>query len=243
MNTINVPYNLNIKSLTIIFKGFFVFGVIFLFSGLFLGLLYELYGYSNLEVDNMALTLWYIFYFYCSYFFGYCFLKNIYDRNFDCVNLNQVFNWVLLLLVAYYLVILKRYYFDDVKHGLYGLRLYFGFIYPFWILTPIFILKKKSGFYAYVCAALCIVEATFWFLLFKLNGSTFYESPSFTGMLISSAIFSLSFPWYVIWLQKIDFKKYTSLLFIKKYKFISRAISLIGIFLGGIFMFLFYFTF
>ncbi|WP_332605354.1 hypothetical protein [Acinetobacter sp. ESBL14] len=225
----------------IILKGFSTFGLIFIFSGFYLGFSIELYSYTGLNIDNFALAVWYLSYFYISYLLGFCILKQVYIRNKDNICFDKVSILIYFLLAAYYFLIFPRYYFFDGKHDLYGFRLMLGFIYPFWILTPLFFSNFKTKFNVYLCVFLCIAEIIFWFLFFKTSGFDFYKRPTFVSVMISSLIFTLTFPRYLSWLKKIDVDKWVTPLFLKKERAISWIISWIAIVSGGLFMLLFYF--
>ncbi|MFC3171639.1 hypothetical protein [Acinetobacter vivianii] len=228
---------------TIILKGFSTFGLIFIFSGFYLGFSIELYSYTGLNIDNVALTVWYLSYFYISYLLGFCILKQVYIRNKDNISLDKVSILIYFLLAAYYFLIFPRYYLFDGKHDLYGFRLMLGFIYPFWILTPLFLSNSKVKFNVYLCLVLCIAEIIFWILFFKVNISDFYKRPNFLIVVISSLIFTLTFPRYLSWLQKIDVDKWVAPFFLKQERILSKVISWLAIVLGGLFMFLFYLCF
>ncbi len=229
------------KSYSIVFKAFNVFGLIFLLFSFFLGLSVELYNYSGLESDDIALAIWYITYFYVAYLLGFCMLKQVYIRNKDNIYFDKVRALIYFLLAAYYFLIFPLYYFFDGKHDLYGFRFMLGFIYPFWILTPLFLSNFKVKFNVYLCIVLCMAEIIFWFLFFKISGSDFYKRPTFVSVMISSLIFTLTFPWYLSWLQKVDVDKWVAPLFLKKERAISWIISWIAIVSGGLFMLFFYF--
>lgn len=228
------------KFYPIVFKCFTIFGLIFVLFSFFLGLSVGLYNYSGLELDGIAQFIWYITYFYFAYLLGFCLLKHVYIRNKDNISFGKVEILIYLLLAAYYLFVFPRYYLFNGKHDLYGFRYMLGFIYPFWILTPLFLSHSKVKFNVCLCVMLCIVEIIFWILFFKINISDFYKSTNFVIVLISSLIFTLTFPWYLSWLQKIDVNKWVAPLFFKKERFISKVISWIAIVLGGLFIFLFY---
>lgn len=202
-----------------------------------------MYNYSGLELDDIAQFIWYITYFYFAYLLGFCILKQVYIRNKDNICFDKVRVLIYFLLVAYYFLIFFRYYFFDIEHDLYGFRLMLGFIYPFWILTPLFLFNSKVKFNVYLCIVLCIVEIIFWFLFFKISGSDFYKRPTFVSVMISSLIFTLTFPRYLSWLQKIDVDKWVAPFFIKQERILSKVISWLAIVLGGLFMFLFYLCF
>ncbi|WP_333977667.1 hypothetical protein [Acinetobacter colistiniresistens] len=200
-----------------------------------------MYNYSGLESDDIALAIWYITYFYVAYLLGFCMLKQVYIRNKDNIYFDKVRALIYFLLAAYYFLIFPRYYFFDGKHDLYGFRFMLGFIYPFWILTPLFLSNFKVKFNVYLCIVLCMAEIIFWFLFFKISGSDFYKRPTFVSVMISSLIFTLTFPWYLSWLQKVDVDKWVAPLFLKKERAISWIISWIAIVSGGLFMLFFYF--
>jgi hypothetical protein len=244
MKTImNSDLNEKDSPFSIVLKGFSTFGLIFVFSGFYLGLSIELYSFSGLNVDNVALVVWYITYFHVAYFLGFCILKQVYIRNKDNICFDKVRVLIYFLLVAYYFLIFLQYYFFDMKHDLYGFRFMLGFIYPFWILTPLFFSNFKTKFNVYLCIFLCIAEIIFWFLFFKTGGSDFYKRPTFVSVMISSLIFTLTFPRYLTWLQKIDVDKWVAPLFLKQERIISKMLSWIAMVLGSLFMFLFYLCF
>ncbi|MCH7295607.1 hypothetical protein MMO41_09825 [Acinetobacter sp. ANC 5442] len=244
MKTImNSDLNEKDSPFAIILKGFPTFGLIFIFSGFYLGLSVELYSYTGLNIDNIALAVWYITYFYVAYLFGFCILKQVYIRNKDNICFDKVRILIYFLLASYYFLIFPRYYFLDGTHDLYGFRFMLGFIYPFWILTPLFFSNSKFKFNVYLCIVLCIVEIIFWILFFKVNFSDFYKRSTFVSVMISSLIFTLTFSWYLSWLQKIDVDKWVAPFFLKQERIISKILSWIAMVLGGLFMFLFYLTF
>ncbi|EXH13975.1 MULTISPECIES: hypothetical protein [Acinetobacter] len=221
------------SSIFIIIKGFFIFGLIWLLS-------LVLYGLINFESYYSSII--YLINFYITYFIGYFVFKNVIGSS-DCNDVDRVKYLSLILFFIYYIIVFPRYYLLEGKHDLYGFRLIFGFIYPIWILTPIFITNPKSKFYVYLCILLCTLEVIFWILFFKMSGSEFYKRPSFVSVLISSFIFALTFPWYLSWLRKIDIKKWTFPFFFKENSFISKLISWVAIGFGSFFMFLFFFFF
>lgn len=244
MKTImNSDLNEKDSPFAIILKGFSTFGLVFVLFSFFLGISVGLYNYSGLELDDIAQFIWYITYFYFAYLLGFFILKHVYIRNKDNICFDKVRVLIYFLLVAYYFLIFFRYYFFDIEHDLYGFRLMMGFIYPFWILTPLFLFNSKVKFNVYLCIVLCIVEIIFWILFFKVNVSDFYKRPNFVIVVISSLIFTLTFPRYLSWLQKIDVDKWVAPLFFKKERIISKILSWIAMVLGGLFMFLFYLIF
>ncbi|GEM_PF-2066357 len=224
-------------------KSFAIFGLIFILFSFFSGLSVGLYNYSGLELDGIAQFIWCITYFYFAYLLGFCLLKHVYMRNKDNISFGKVEILTYLLLAAYYLFVFPRYYFFNGKHDLYGFRFILGFIYPFWILTPLFFSNFKAKFNVCLCVFLCIGEIIFWFLFFKIGGSDFYKRPTFVSVMISSIIFTLTFPRYLSWLQKIDVDKWVAPFFLKQERIISKMLSWIAMVLGGLFMFLFYLCF
>ncbi|KZA56316.1 hypothetical protein LV49_03552 [Acinetobacter baumannii] len=143
----------------------------------------------------------------------------------------------------YYVIVPLRCFLVEIHDGLYGFRLGFGFVFPFWILTPIFITNLKDKFYIYLCVLLCALEVIFWILFSKMSGSEFYKRPLSVAIFVSSLIFVLTFPWYLSWLREIDINKWVLPFFFKEDRFISKLISWVAIGLGSCFMFLFYLFF
>lgn len=217
----------------IITKNLFIFGslwVLFLFL------------YGIFDPESYFSIFIYLINFYITYFFGYLIFKPI-VTNLDSNTLNRVKFLSLLLLALYYIIVPLRCFLFDINNDLYGLRLGFGFIYPFWILTPTFITNLKNKFYIYLCVLLCALEVIFWILFFKMSGSEFYKRPPSVGMFVSSLIFALTFPWYLSWLREIDINKWVLPFFFKEDRFISKLISWVAIGLGCFFMFFFYLCF
>lgn len=161
----------------------------------------------------------------------------------DDNSVKRVGDLSLILFFLYYIIVFPRYYFLDGDHDLYGFRLGFGFVFPFWTLTPIFITNLKNKFYIYLCVLLCVLEVIFWVMFFKMSESEFYKRPSSVAMFTSSLVFALTFPWYLSWLREIDINKWVLPFFFKEDRFISKLISWVVIGLGSLFMFLFYLFF
>lgn len=228
------------KSYLVILKSFTVFGVIFLIFGFLLGVSLGVNNYSGLEFDNIAQFIWYIIYFYLSYLLGFFIFKQVYIRNKGDFYFNEIKFLAYFLLFFYYFAVLFRTDFLNTNNIFYGFRFMLGFICPFWILMPLFLTNVKSKIDVYFCVLICVAEIIFWVVYFKIDGSDFYKSPNFVIVLMSSLIFTLTFPWYLSWLQKIDVNKWMAPLFFKKERFISKVISWIAIVLGGLFIFLFY---
>ncbi|WP_430613832.1 hypothetical protein [Acinetobacter baumannii] len=135
--------------------------------------------------------------------------------------LNQVKFLSLIFFTLYYVIVPLRCFLVEIHDGLYGFRLGFGFVFPFWTLTPIFITNQKNKFYIYLCVLLCALEVIFWILFSKMSGSKFYKRPLSVAMFVSSLIFALTFPWYLSWLREIDIKKWVLPCFFKEDRFIS----------------------
>ncbi|PIL61537.1 hypothetical protein, partial [Acinetobacter baumannii] len=184
----------------------------------------------------------YLISFYATYFFGYLISKPI-VADLDSNTLNQVKFLSLIFFTLYYVIVPLRCFLVEIHDGLYGFRLGFGFVFPFWTLTPIFITNQKNKFYIYLCVLLCALEVIFWILFSKMSGSEFYKRPLSVAMFVSSLIFALTFPWYLSWLREIDIKKWVLPCFFKEDRFISKIVSWVTIGLGSCFMSLFYFFF
>ncbi|MFI8146838.1 hypothetical protein [Acinetobacter sp. ABJ_C5_2] len=234
MHVVIEPSVLRTKSpFFIIAKNFFIFGLLWILSSFLYGV-FDYESYSSIFI--------YLISFYATYFFGYLISKPIVS-DLDSNTLNRVKFLSLIFFTLYYVIVPIRCFLVEIHHGLYGLRLMFGFIYPFWILTPIFITNLKNKFYIYLCVLLCALEVIFWILFFKMSGSEFYKRPSSVAMFTSSLVFALTFPLYLSWLKKIDINKWVLPFFFKEDRFISKLISWVVIGLGSLFMFLFYLFF
>lgn len=234
MHVVIEPSVLRTKSpFFIIAKNFFIFGLLWILS-LFLYGVFDYESYSSIFI--------YLISFYAVYFLGYLILKPVVtDLDYDSVK--RVSNLSLILFALYYVIVPLRGFLVEIHDGLYGLRLMFGFIYPIWILTPIFITNPKNKFYIYLCVLVCALEVIFWILFFKMTGSKFYKDPLSVSMFAGNFIFALTFPLYLSWLRKIDINKWVLPFFFKEHRFISKLISWVVIGLGSFFMFLFYLFF
>lgn len=234
MHVVIEPSVLRTKSpFFIIAKNFFIFGLFWILS---------LFLYGVFDYESYFSIFTYLISFYAIYFFGYLILKPVVtDLDYDSVK--RVSNLSLILFALYYVIVPLRSFLVEIHDGLYGLRLMFGFIYPFWILTPIFIINLKNKFYIYLCVLLCALEVIFCILFFKMSGSEFYKRLSSVAMFTSSLVFALTFPLYLSWLKKIDINKWVLPFFFKEDRFISKLISGVVIGLGSLFMFLFYLFF
>ncbi|MEO9278504.1 hypothetical protein ABFY81_01145 [Acinetobacter sp. WA-87] len=217
----------------IIAKNFFIFGLLWILSSFLYGV-FDYESYSSIFI--------YLISFYATYFFGYLISKPI-VLDLDSNTFNRVKFLSLIFFALYYVIIPLRFFLFDINNELYGFRVGFGFVFPFWTLTPIFITNLKNKFYIYLCVLLCALEVIFWILFFKMSGSEFYKRPSFVAMFTSSLVFALTFPWYLSWLREIDINKWVLPFFFKEYRFTSKLISWIAIGLGSLFMFLFYLFF
>ncbi|YCO58459.1 hypothetical protein ACL9Z5_001740 [Acinetobacter calcoaceticus] len=173
-------------------------------------------------------------------FFGYLISKPI-VLGLDFNTLNRVKFLSLIFFALYYIIISLRFFLFDINNDLYGFR--FGFVFPFWTLTPIFITNLKNKFYIYLCVLLCALEVIFWVMFFKMSESEFYKRPSSVAMFTSSLVFALTFPWYLSWLREIDINKWVLPFFFKEDRFISKLISWVVIGLGSLFMFYSIFSF
>lgn len=234
MHVVIEPSVLRTKSpFFIIAKNFFIFGLLWILS-LFLYGVFDYESYSSIFI--------YLISFYTTYFFGYLILKSV-VTDLDDNSVKRVRNLSLILFSLYYVIVFPRYNFLGGDHDLYGLRLMFGFIYPVWILTPIFITNPKNKLYIYLCVLLCVLEVIFWILFFKISGSKFYKNPLSVSMFAGTLIYALTFPLYLFWLRKIDINKWVLPFFFKEHRFISKLISWVAIGLGSSFMFLFYLCF
>ncbi|MEQ1110094.1 hypothetical protein [Acinetobacter seifertii] len=234
MHVVIEPSVLRTKSpFFIIAKNFFIFGLLWILS-LFLYGVFDYESYSSIFI--------YLISFYAVYFLEYLILKPVVtDLDYDSVK--RVSNLSLILFALYYVIVPLRGFLVEIHHDLYGLRLMFGFIYPIWILTPIFITNPKNKFYIYLCVLVCALEVIFWILFFKMTGSKFYKDPLSVSMFAGNFIFALTFPLYLSWLRKIDINKWVLPFFFKEHRFISKLISWVVIGLGSFFMFLFYLFF
>jgi len=217
----------------IIAKNFFIFGLLWILSSFLYGV-FDYESYSSIFI--------YLISFYTTYFFGYLISKPIVS-DLDSNTLNRVKFLSLIFFTLYYVIVPIRCFLVEIHHGLYGFRLDFGFVFPFWTLTPIFITNLKNKFYIYLCVLLCALEVIFWVMFFKMSGSEFYKRPSSVAMFTSSLVFALTFPWYLSWLREIDINKWVLPFFFKEDRFISKLISWVAIGLGSFFMFLFYLFF
>lgn len=217
----------------IIAKNFFIFGLLWILSSFLYGV-FDYESYSSIFI--------YLISFYATYFFGYLISKPIVS-DLDSNTLNRVKFLSLIFFALYYVIIPLRFFLFDINNDLYGFRLVFGFVFPFWTLTPIFITNLKNKFYIYLCVLLCALELFFWLIFFKMSVSEFYKRPSSVAMFTSSLIFALTFPWYLSWLREIDINKWVLPFFFKEDRFISKLISWVAIGLGSCFMFLFYLFF
>ncbi|MEQ1343765.1 hypothetical protein [Acinetobacter seifertii] len=217
----------------IIAKNFFIFGLLWILSSFLYGV-FDYESYSSIFI--------YLISFYAIYFFGYLISKPI-VLDLDSNTLNRVKFLSLIFFALYYIIVPLRCFLVEIHHGLYGFRLGFGFVFPFWILTPIFITNLKNKFYIYLCVLLCALEVIFWVMFFKMTESEFYKRPSSVAMFTSSLVFALTFPWYLSWLREIDINKWILPFFFKEDRFISKLISGVVIGLGSLFMFLFYLFF
>jgi len=228
------PSVLRTKSpFSIIAKNFFIFGLLWILSSFLYGV-FDYESYSSIFI--------YLISFYAIYFFGYLISKPIL-ADLDSNTLNRVKFLSLIFFALYYIIIPLRFFLFDINNDLYGFRLGFGFIFPFWTLTPIFITNLKNKFYIYLCVLLCALEVIFWVMFFKMSESEIYKRPSSVAMFTSSIIFALTFPWYLSWLREIDINKWVLPFFFKEDRFISKLISWIVIGLGSLFMLLFYLFF
>lgn len=217
----------------IITKNFFIFGLLWILS---------LFLYGDFDTKSYFFIFIYLISFYATYFFGYLISKPI-VADLDSNTLNRVKFLSLIFFTLYYVIVPLRCFLVEIHDGLYGFRLGFGFGFPFWTLTPIFITNLKNKFYIYLCVLLCTLEVIFWILFFKISGSEFYKRPLSVGMFVGSLIFALTFPWYLSWLREIDINKWVLPFFFKEDRFISKLISWVAIGLGSFFMFLFYLFF
>lgn len=217
----------------IIAKNFFIFGLLWV---LFLFL------YGVFDPESYFFIFIYLISFYATYFFGYLISKPIVS-DLDSKTLNRVKFLSLIFFALYYVIIPLRFFLFDINNDLYGFRLGFGLVFPFWTLTPIFITNLKNKFYIYLCILLCALEVIFWVIFFKMSDSEFYKRSSSVAMFTSSLIFALTFPWYLSWLREIDINKWVLSFFFKEDRFISKLISWIAIGLGSCFMLLFYLCF
>jgi len=217
----------------IIAKNFFIFGLLWILS---------LFLYGDFDTKSYFFIFIYLISFYATYFLGYLISKPIL-ADLDSNTLNHVKFLSLIFFTLYYVIVPLRCFLVEIHDGLYGFRLGFGFVFPFWTLTPIFIINLKDKFYIYLCVLLCALEVIFWILLSKMSGSEFYKRPLSVAMFVDSLIFALTFPWYLSWLREIDIKKWVLPFFFKEDRFISKVISWVTIGLGSCFMFLFYFFF
>ncbi|MDV7459332.1 hypothetical protein R4643_17885 [Acinetobacter baumannii] len=217
----------------IIAKNFFIFGLLWILS---------LFLYGVFYYDSYYSIIIYLISFYATYFFGYLISKPI-VADLDSNTLNQVKFLSLIFFTLYYVIVPLRCFLVEIHDGLYGFRMGFGFVFPFWTLTPIFITNLKDKFYIYLCVLLCALEVIFWILFSKMSGSEFYKRPLSVAIFISSIIFALTFPWYLSWLREIDINKWVLPFFFKGDRFISKLISWVAIGLGSCFMFLFYLFF
>ncbi len=131
MHVVIEPSVLRTKSpFFIIAKNFFIFGLLWILS-LFLYGVFDYESYSSIFI--------YLISFYAVYFLGYLILKPVVtDLDYDSVK--RVSNLSLILLVIYYIIIPLRCFLVEIHDGLYGLRLMFGFISPFWILHQFLLL-------------------------------------------------------------------------------------------------------
>lgn len=217
----------------IIAKNFFIFGLLWILSSFLYGV-FDYESYSSIFI--------YLISFYAIYFFGYLISKPIL-ADLDSNTLNRVKFLSLIFFALYYVIIPLRFFLFDINSELYGFRVGFGFVFPLWTLTPIFITNLKNKFYIYLCVLLCAIEVIFWVMFFKMSGSEFYKRPSSVAMFTSSLVFALTFPWYLSWLREIDINKWVLPFFFKEDRFISKLISWVVIGLGSLFMFLFYLFF
>jgi len=217
----------------IITKNFFIFGLLWILSS---------FLYGVFDYDSYSSIFIYLISFYAIYFFGYLISKPIL-ADLDSNTLNRVKFLSLIFFALYYVIVPLRCFLFEIQHDLYGFRLFFGFVFPFWTLTPIFITNLKNKFYIYLCVLLCALEVIFWKLFFKMSESEFYKIPLSVGMFTSSLVFALTFPWYLSWLREIDINKWVLPFFFKEDRFISKLISRVAIGLGSFFMFLFYLFF
>lgn len=234
MHVVIEPSALRTKSpFFIIAKNFFIFGLLWILS---------LFLYGVFDYESYFSIFIYLTSSYATYFFGYLIFKPV-VTDLDDNSVKRVENLSLILLALYYVIVPLRSFLVEIHHGLYGLRLMFGFIYPFWILTPIFITNLKNKFCIYLCVLLCALEVIFWILFFKMSGSEFYKTPLSVCMFAGVLIFALTFPLYLSWLKKIDINKWILPFFFKEDRFISKLISGVVIGLGSLFMFLFYLFF
>lgn len=217
----------------IIAKNFFIFGLLWILSS---------FLYGVFDYESYSFIFIYLISFYAIYFFGYLISKPIL-ADLDSNTLNRVKFLSLIFFALYYVIVPIRCFLVEIHHGLYGFRLVFGFVFPFWTLTPIFITNLKNKFYIYSCVLLCALEVIFWVMFFKMSESEFYKRPSSVAMFTSSLVFALTFSWYLSWLREIDINKWVLPLFFKEDRFISKLISWVAIGLGSFFMFLFYLFF
>lgn len=234
MHDVIEPSVLKTKSpFFIIAKNFFIFGLLWILSSFLYGV-FDYESYSSIFI--------YLISFYAIYFFGYLISKPIL-ADLDSYTLNRVKFLSLIFFALYYVIIPIRFFLFDINNDLYGFRLGFGFIFPFWTLTPIFITNLKNKFYIYLCVLLCALEVIFWVMFFKMSESEFYKRLSSVAMFTSSLVFALTFPWYLSWLREIDINKCVLPFFFKEDRFISKLISWVVIGLGSLFIFLFYLFF
>lgn len=236
MQVVSEPSVLRTKSsFFIITKNFFIFGFLWILS---------LFLCRNFDYESYFSIFIYLTNFYITYFFGYLIFKPI-VRDLDHDSVKRVKNLSLILFVLYYTKVPLRSFLFGIPHSLYDYRIGIGFVfvYPFWLLTPIFITNLKNKFYIYLCVVLCVLEVISGILFFKMSGDEFYKRPSSVGIFAGTLIFALTFPLYLSWLKKIDINKWVLPFFFKEDRFISKLISGVVIGLGSLFMFLFYLFF
>lgn len=185
----------------------------------FLGLNYEFHHYIN----DFFKVIFGFFIFYAIYFLSFIFLKNFFQNY--TLNLYDLRKVTFILILIYYLSGLFKFLFFQTL----GVREWGGVLTPLWIICPLIIFDNLTIKKILILSLFILIELTFYTIFFKV-WTDFY-------FFIFTILVLVTFPLFTYFLKNNNLN-----INIKNNRF-KNLLLLPFLFLGAIFMFLYYWLF
>lgn len=223
----------------LVLKNYCIFGFLWLFFGF---LPTYVFSYYELSINSILFSFLNAVILYFIFLNGFILFSFASRRSYNFIVNSNLSKIIYFLLFLYYFILVLRFYFiADTE--VYGFRFFNGFVFPFWILCPLFVFNIRYRFNLFLCIFCCLLEVVFWYLFYSVNSTDHKEKVLPAYIFFSTIIFVVLFPFFSYFLEKTGVFNIVKKSKNKKISSISKIISLVMIFLGGVFILLFYLTF
>jgi hypothetical protein len=179
--------------LNLVMNAFAVFGLLFL--------LFAITGISFFESSQYVYATWFLcafstFIYYVIFFLSFIYLKLIVNF-YKVFDVRLVWYFILVFILLSYLIFLAKL----VLHDFFAIRIFFGGANLLWLLTPLIILKAlKRKYYLLLCGWILLESLVIHWAIRGVGGADLdYLALGTSAMII------LCFPFFVSFLNKINF--------------------------------------